>query len=191
MLKINLSILFIATISTIISACSHANNQQATLDETQWSYATDPYGSEATFKEQLISNHRAWVHFKRIPRVDAQRNSWVELIYNLPEQSLASHKKIHLEYKSDHPLILKLSQKDYGSEGDKSYAHYQIVLPAAPVWNNQQVNIADFQRPLWTPVESKDVGIVGERISAIYLTPSLTDEAGGEATIEIKSLELQ
>lgn len=190
MLKINLSILFIATISSIISACSHANNQQATLDETQWSYATDPYGSEATFKEQLITNHRTWVHFKRIPRVDAQRNSWVELIYNLPEQSLASHKKIHLEYKSDHPLILKLSQKDYGSDGDKSYAHYQLVLPASLGWSNMDVSVEDFSRPSWTPKESKDVGIIGERISAIYLTPSLTDEAGGEATIEIKSLEL-
>lgn len=185
MFKLFLSSLFIAG----ISACSHANNA-ATLDKSQWSYATDPYGSEATFQEELITDHRAWVHFTRIPRVDAKRNSWVELIYKLPEQSLKSHKSIQLQYKSDQPLILKLSQKDYGSEGDKSYAHYQIVLPAAPEWNNHQVNIADFQRPQWTPAESKDVGIVGERISAIYVTPSLTDEAGGEATIEIKSLDL-
>lgn len=173
-----------------ISACSHANNSPSTLNKEQWSYATDPYGSEAAFQEELITEHCAWVHFKRIPRVDAKRNSWVELIYNLPEKSLGPYKRIQISYKSDRELILKLSQKDYGSEGDKSYAHYQLVLPAAPEWNNQQVDIADFQRPHWTPKESKDVGIIGDRVSAIYFTPSLTDEAGGEATIEIKSLDL-
>lgn len=185
MFKLFLSSLFIAG----ISACSHAGTT-ATLDKSQWSYATDPYGSEATLKEELITDNRAWVHFKRIPRVDAKRNSWVELIYNLPEKSLASHKRIQLQYKSDQPLILKLSQKDYGSEGDKSYAHYQITLPAASEWNNKEVDIADFTRPFWTPKESKDLGIISERVSAIYVTPSLTDEAGGEATIEIKSLDL-
>lgn len=185
MLNFLLSTLLITT----ISASSYAGTT-ATLDKSQWSYAVDPYGSEAVFQDELITDHRAWVHFTRIPRVDAKRNSWVELIYKLPEQSLESHQSIHLQYKSDHPLILKLSQKDYGSQGDKSYAHYQIVLPAAPEWNDQKVNIADFQRPHWTPKESKDMGIVGERISAIYVTPSLTDEAGGEATIEIKSLDL-
>ena len=68
------------------------------------------------------------IAFNRVPRVDAQNNSWVELIYDLPKKSLNGINSIELTYQSDKPLVVKLSQKDYGGTGDKSYAHYQALL---------------------------------------------------------------
>lgn len=62
---------------------------QAPLNKHQWSYDTDPYGSEAIINEKLIRHGGIWIKFKRVPRVDAQRNSWIELIHRLPDASLA------------------------------------------------------------------------------------------------------
>lgn len=189
MFKKYISALLVAG-SCIASPQLHANTEQALLDAQQWRFATDPYGSQAILKESLIVEQGAWIHFKRIPRVDAKRNSWVELIYDLPSKSLGDNTMIRLHYKSDQPLLLKLSQKDYGGAGDKSYAHYQITLPAGIDWNSQTVSLADFKRPDWTPEQSIDVGIIHDNISAIYIVPNLTDAKGGEATVEVKAIEL-
>jgi hypothetical protein len=85
---------------------------------------------------------------------------------------------------------MKFSQKDYGGDGDKSYAHYQMLLPATKDWHTVSVNIADTTRPSWTPANSKDLGLILENISAIYLTPVLDDLEGGQATLNVKAIEL-
>jgi len=167
-----------------------AYNTHAPLDKHQWSYDTDPYGSEAIINEKLIRHGGIWIKFKRVPRVDANRNSWIELIHKLPTASLAGKQKIRLTYQCDIPLLIKLSQQEYGKNGDKSYAHYQIKLPATKQWTTKEVDLKDFYRPEWTPASSKDRGLLPENIDAIYLTPSMTDKDGGEAILQVRAIEV-
>ncbi|MDQ9092859.1 hypothetical protein RC083_14845 [Pseudoalteromonas haloplanktis] len=155
-----------------------------------WHYATDAIGSSVQTKSQLINDDHIWIQFSRVPRLNAKSNSWVELIYDLPNKSLAAVATIALEYKSSTGLVVKLSQQDYGGLGDKSYAHYQHKLAPADNWTTRCFTLDDFSRPSWTPVESIDVGMILEHINAIYLVPDLTDEHGGTATISVKSLTL-
>jgi len=167
-----------------------SSTQQTALDENQWHYAIDPYGSTASVKDRLVNEEGVWVKFNRIPRVDKQRNSWIEVIYKPDKASLSTMKKINLTYKCDIPLLIKLSQKHYGKNGDKSYAHYQVKLPVSKGWSTQEVELKNFSRPDWTPKGSKDHGIVLEKVNAIYFTPSLSDEKGGEATLQLSNVNL-
>jgi len=179
---VNLLLLFVVP--------ANAYNTHESLDKDQWSYDTDPYGSEAIINEKLIRHGGIWIKFKRVPRVDAKRNSWIELIHKLPTPSLAGNQKIRLTYQCEIPLIIKLSQQEYGKNGDQSYAHYQIKLPATKQWTTKEVDLSDFFRPKWTPASSKDHGLIPEHIDAIYLTPSMTDKDGGEAILQVRSIEL-
>ncbi len=184
---------FLASLTSLLllsTMASNASNTQIPLDKHQWSYDTDPYGSEAIINEKLIRHGGIWIKFKRVPRVDAKRNSWIELIHKLPNASLSGNKKIRLTYQCEIPLLIKLSQQEYGKNGDKSYAHYQIKLPATKGWTTKEVDLKDFYRPEWTPVSSKDYGLLPEHIDAIYLTPSMTDKDGGEAILQVRAIEL-
>jgi hypothetical protein len=167
-----------------------AKEQYPPLKANQWSYATDPYGSSAELRSQLITPEGMWINFNRIPRVNEQKNSWIEAIYSPEVSSLTKAKKINITYKCDTPLLIKLSQEHYGHNGDKSYAHYQVRLPKATKWTTREVDFTYFSRPHWTPANSKDYGIVLEKVNAIYLTPSMTDAKGGKATLEVKALQL-
>lgn len=188
-LKITL-LSIVANILVFTAQSAKAETQYAALDKQQWTYDTDPYGSEAIINEKLIRHGGIWIKFKRVPRVDATRNSWVELIHKLPNASLAGKQKIRLTYQCDIPLLIKLSQQDYGKDGDQSYAHYQIKLPATKQWTTTEVALKDFSRPAWTPVSSQDFGLLPKHIKAIYLTPSMTDKNGGEAILQVRSIEL-
>ena len=175
-----------AILSVFLLGCQISNS--AKLDETQWRYATDPHGSQAILNGPLVTTERVEIAFKRVPRIDRLNNSWVELIYVLPNKQLPEQASITLTYQSNKDMVIKLSQKDYGVEGDKTYAHYQTVLPAANSWTTQTVTLNDFKRPSWTPASSIDKGIINEHVSALYLVPNLTDARGGEAYIKIQSV---
>ena len=170
-------------------SCS-SSNMTGSLQTKDWRYATDPHGSSAKTKGNLFDGENIWISFSRLPRVDVQNNTWVELIYDLPNKHLKDETKIALTYQSTTDLLIKLSQKDYGGEGDNSYAHYQYSLPATTQWTSICVNIADFQRPNWTPESSKDVGIINKNVKALYLVPDLEDELGGHSTLEVKAIGL-
>ena len=167
-----------------------AQNTQAPLNKQQWSYDTDPYGSEAIINEKLIRHGGIWIKFKRVPRINAMRNSWIHLIHKLPTAALVGHNKISLTYQCDIPLLIKFSQQEYGKDGDHSHAYYQLQLPATTHWTTKEVALKDFYRPKWTPASSKDYGLLPEHIDAIYLTPSMTDKDGGEAILQIRAIEL-
>lgn len=180
----------LASLLLLITISVKAETNFPPLIKSQWSYDTDPYGSEAIINEKLIRHGGIWIKFKRVPRVDSQRNSWIELIHNLPSASLVGNTKIRLTYQCDIPLLIKLSQKEYGKEGDASYAHYQIKLPATKGWTTKEVNLTDFYRPTWTPTSSKDYGLLPEHIDALYFTPSMTDKNGGEAILQVRAIEV-
>ena len=171
-----------------LTLCSAASYGHAALNINDWSYATDPHGSKAHFHG--LQNEAIAIDFERVPRVDKQNNSWVELIYTLPKGDLSTSKSIEIHYQSDQPLIVKLSQSDYGKDGDKSYAHYQALLPKALEWQSHTLTFEQFKRPTWTPDTSQDKGLNLANISAVYLVPSLTDEQGGKAKLAVKSITL-
>lgn len=172
-----------------LSGCVSVAHTEHLIAE-DWRYATDPHGSKVILSGPLVENGQVDIEFFRVPRVDKKNNSWVELIYGLPNGSLADVKAISLTYKSDKPLIIKLSQKDYGRLGDKSYAHYQIKLPQTGGVISKTVSLESFSRPGWTPMWSSDKGLIKENINALYFVPDLTDKDGGSANLNITELAL-
>lgn len=179
-----------ALISLCLLTLSSAKADHAPLDKYQWSYDTDPYGSEAIINHKLIIHGGIWIKFKRVPRINAQRNTWAHLIHKIPSATLNGVKKIRLTYQSERPLLVKLPQKEYSKNGDKSNAYYQIELPASKQWLTKEVSIKDFKRPLWTPEKSIDLGLLTTHIKAIHFTPNFTDKDGGEAIIQVRAIEL-
>ncbi len=165
----------------------HPSLQHSTL----WSYATDGLGSKAIIGNSLIENGAARIAFQRVPRPSPQQNSWIELIYSVPGGDLTGVQTVTLHYQSSSPLLVKFSQRDYGGDGDGSYAHYQAELPAATEWTSQTVTPADFTRPGWTPANSADVGLILEHVNAIYLVPALDDATGGYTELSVKGIELE
>lgn len=176
--------------AVVLTACTATQPSATTNWQQSWRYATDPHGSKVIVADDWISEEQVSIAFERVPRVDPLNNSWVELIYDLPSQNLDGADKIKLTYQSDQPLIIKLSQKEYGGKGDKSYAHYQIVLPAARKWQDTEVSLTDFSRPSWTPDWSTDKGLLKANISALYFVPDLTDQTGGKAKLAVRKVEL-
>ncbi|AOT07071.1 hypothetical protein [Pseudoalteromonas luteoviolacea] len=174
----------------LLVGCSSVQTPPS-FDAKNWRYATDPHGSQVILTEPLVQENRVKIGFDRVPRVDKQNNSWVELIYDIPQGNLNGLSRIEVTYQSDNPLVIKLSQKEYGGAGDKSYAHYQVILPQAMQPLTREVTLSDFTRPDWTPHWSKDKGIINASVSALYFVPDLTDRAGGSATMTIHQLTLK
>lgn len=172
-------------------SCGFTKNNTTPLNDNNWRYATDPHGSTASIKTALLHEEQVWIAFNRVPRVDAKNNSWVELIYDLVNKTLAGQSSIMLEYKSSTDLVVKLSQQDYGAQGDKSYAHYQYILPAQTHWQTKCINLSDFSRPNWTPTSSVDKGIIKEHVGAVYLVPDLKDAMGGKAVVAVKNISIR
>ncbi len=156
----------------------------------QWRYGIDPHGTSADYGEQLVSNGVAHITFNRVPRPNPEENSWIELIYDLPQGDLRGVDRIALTYQSSEPLLVKLSQRDFGEQGDESYAHYQALVPAADEWRQVTLSLGDFARPAWTPSDSVDVGLLPAHIDALYFAPNLDDAVGGFAELKIKAVEL-
>lgn len=183
--------LIISAIALLVAGCSPPElPETGDLDAVHWRYATDPHGSTASYEGELVQQGIARIEFQRVPRVDERNNSWVELIYDLPEGPLQSEPQIELSYQSSTNLVIKLSQREYGELGDQSYAHYQAVVPAADDWQQVRLSLADFHRPDWTPATSVDHGIVPPHVNAIYLVPDLTDDKGGEARVLVRTIKL-
>jgi plasmid maintenance system killer protein len=188
-----LNYFFIAFIGLCISACASSPpvSQHTSLESANlWSYGHDPYGSSAEVGDNLIQDGAARIIFNRAARSASDKNTWVELIYHAPKGNLANIKSVRINYQCSTELIMKFSQRDYGESGDGSYAHYQTLLPAANDWKTIEVALDEFSRPAWTPSDSKNVGLIMENVTAIYLAPALDDIEGGVAALNVRAIEL-
>lgn len=190
--KTIINTLSIMVLLSLLSACgTNSTHRHSSLAKEQsWSYGIDPYGSTVKIGKHLIESDVVSIEFNRAPKPAADRNTWIELIYHAPQEDLLKTKKMRITYQCNEPLLIKFSQKDYGAEGDNSYAHYQTLLPAANDWQTLEVSLSDFARPLWTPAESTNVGLIMSNVSAIYLAPSLDDSKGGYAKLKVKGIDL-
>lgn len=155
-----------------------------------WSYGHDPYGSSVEMGDNLVQDGAARIIFHRAPQVSPDKNTWVELIYRAPEENLEKVKAIKITYQCSTALTVKFSQRDFGELGDGSYAHYQITVPAADDWKTMEMALQNFSRPAWTPSSSKDVGLIMENVTAIYMAPALDDIRGGVARLNVQAIEL-
>jgi hypothetical protein len=188
-----LKYLLIIFTALCISACTSSplTSQHASLDNVDlWSYGHDPYGSSVVVGDSLIHDGAARIKFSRAARVASDKNTWIELIYHAPKGNLANIKSVRISYQCSTELIMKFSQRDYGESGDGSYAHYQTLLPAANDWKTIEVALDEFSRPAWTPSDSKNVGLIMENVTAIYLAPALDDIEGGVAALNVRAIEL-
>lgn len=177
----------------LLSACANSPSDSTHVslqNPALWGYGIDPYGSKAIIGNQLIENGAARIVFEQTAKPAPDLHTWIELIYRAPEGDLRGTQAVRITYQSSAALLMKFSQRDFGGEGDNSYAHYQASLPAAESWTTLTVNLSDFSRPSWTPVASKDVGLLLANVNAIYLVPSLDSVQGGVASLNVKTIEL-
>ncbi|WNO10258.1 hypothetical protein [Teredinibacter sp. KSP-S5-2] len=152
-----------------------------------WKAGYDPYGSRVDWgktSEQAIKTV-----FSLNGKQNAQNWPYVELIYSSPN-SLEGVKTIQLAYKSSTPMIVKLSQSDFSSAGDNSYAHYQIKIPATKKWKTIKLKTKKFKQPGWAPKSAKAIDLNLGNVSAVYFAPDIDLEKGGEGVFELQELKL-
>ena len=180
-------LLFVALLSgcTAIDDSLHPSLRDASL----WGYGIDPHGTTATMGKSLIENGAARIAFTRVAQPAPGVNTWIELTYQVPKGNLVGVQGLSIRYQSSKPLIVKLSQRDFGEKGDNTYAHYQTLLPAAQTWTTATVTWKDFSRPAWTPAYSPNVGLLLENVSAIYLAPDVDGISGGYGELNFSAIE--
>ncbi|MCU4175849.1 hypothetical protein [Carboxylicivirga sp. N1Y90] len=182
-----LIIIFFAACSTKKSNNSEESN--LLYSAKGWKPVTDNLGSYYLPNTITIKDSAYEVEFY-LKQKEADEIVFIELVCDLGHD-LSEHKGLSLTYKCDTALVIKLSQSDFGGEGDKSYAHYQYVVPASDTYVTQQLSFSNFTRPDWTPEYSKGKGLNLNNVDAIYLTPAVVDSIGGKALLGVKELILQ
>lgn len=158
------------------------------LYEVSWSASTDTVGSFYKPQKVVVKDSAVTVDFYREPKSEV-KNTWIELIASIGKK-LTGTDSLKITYKCDKPLIIKLSQEDFGSNGNETYSHYQHVVSACDNYSTIVVKIKDFEQPDWTPDESKGIDLNLDNVKKIYLTPDVEESSGGKASLSIKSILL-
>jgi hypothetical protein len=155
-----------------------------------WSVAVDPFGSEYEYTEPLIRDGVATVEFTIAKKTEYdQWYPFVELICDLGEP-FTGFSSLQITYQCESDLLVKLSQSDFGEEGNETYSHYQYRLPATSKWKTSRLDFSLFDQPGWTPDISKDIPLNTDNINAVYLVPDLDPAIGESATLKVRNLEL-
>ncbi len=156
-----------------------------------WRTATDTFGSKKDEGPGLITNGIAAVKFTIATQNSNQAfNPWVELICEIAG-TLHGAKEIVISYKCDTDLLLKLSQKDFGEQGNQTWAHFQYRFKPSEVWKYETIDFSGFRQPDWTPEKAKKIPMKLENVDAIYLVPNLNPAIGQSATLQVKLLTIR
>lgn len=175
-----------ASLSLILLFPAQASGE-GSLDKFQWSYDTDPYGSEAIINEKLIRHSAIWIKLKRAASTDKKRKTWVELIHKLPQGSLAGFKTISLTYHSDSDLLVKLPQNETFQSRTAQNNAYQFSLPATKSWQTVEMKLSEFKQPDNAIAYEE---FILEKIKRIYFVPVLNKKKTSEGIIQIRSIAL-
>lgn len=151
-----------------------------------WFPTTDSYGSSFECAEEVIVDGEINVDFV-IKQKTGDEWPYIELICQAGKP-LSGIETITLDYKCDKPLKIKLSQSDFGSAGDNSYAHYFIEVPPAAEWTQVTVNIVDFAQPSWAQPTSKEIPLNLDNVNDIYLVPAASYQVGESASLSVRSM---
>lgn len=157
------------------------------IDSTHyWHPATDPLGSQIDTTGGLFRGGEAIVGFTITPKTT---DVWpyVELIF-LPEQSFVGSSQLELAYRSEKPLIVKLSQTDFGPDGNQTWSYYQTVVPPAQEWTTLLLPYSQFELPDWADDNSRAIPLKLENVKGVYLTPQLDAINGESCTMGVQKL---
>lgn len=179
-------ILFVVVILTLLMSCKVENNLLHSAKN--WKAVTDTLGSTFSPKEIEIKNDAISVDFT-LKKKEGDEIVFIELVCAL-NFNLKEYSTMKITYTCDTPLLIKLSQKDFGGDGNKTYSHYQYRVPAAADYSEIELNFSDFEQPNWTPEKSKSIPLKLENVNDIYLTPDVSSEAGGKSKLSVKSIVL-
>lgn len=153
-----------------------------------WYAATDDFGSSHNSDGESIdtSSGEIVVEFDMYKKQEGMNWPFVELVSETGRE-LSGAETITIEYKSTHELKIKLSQSDFGPEGDGSYAHYETKIPMASEWSKVTVVLEEFNQPSWAP----NLGPLNlDNVQDIYLVPNIDAMVGGKAILEVRLLEI-
>ncbi len=156
------------------------------LYTAKWKAVTDQLGSSHTPETVEIADSLMEVNFT-LKKQEESEIVFIELVCAL-DGNLDSTNGIELSYKCETPLVVKLSQSDFGQHGDESYAHYQFVVPASESIRTERLTFDTFTQPDWTPDYSKGKAMNLAHVNAIYLTPQVDAATGGSAALGVKAL---
>lgn len=154
-----------------------------------WRPAVDSYGSSFVVDPAIIVDGEINVEFTIAQKLGDEW-PYVELICETGAENLAGVQTITLTYKCEKYLKVKLSQSDFGAEGDSSYAHYYFELDAAEDWTTVTMVIDEFYQPGWAPASAMEVPLTRENIQNIYLVPDVNYNIGDSAMLSVKSMVL-
>lgn len=178
----------ILIIASAITACS--GEKENLVKTANWYPAVDPFGSDYSIDGDLITDGVISVGFTIAQRPETESwTPWVELVCD-PGFTLEDYYGLKITYRNDTDLLVKLSQSDFGPDGNETYAHYQYSLPISKVWNTQTIEFNAFQQPAWTPDHSTDIPLTLLHVDAIYLVPDLDYITGESTVLHVKYLEL-
>jgi len=176
--------------------CNSAQNDQKKseivednlLYTANWKAVTDLLGSSYSPEKVSVVDSLMEVNFT-LKKKEEGEIVFIELVCGL-NSNLSTEAGVVLSYKCETPLVVKLSQSDFGADGDESYAHYQYVVPASESISTVKLNFSDFTQPQWTPDGSKGIAMKLENVNAIYLTPDVDVATGGSSLLGVKGLYL-
>jgi hypothetical protein len=143
-----------------------------------WYASVDEFGSSVKASMPVVSNGKIDIEFTIAKMAKPDEWPYAELICE-PGIAMNALEGIAIRYKSSVDLALKLSQKDFGPEGNESYAHYQHVLPKSAAFVDAVVMVDDFAQPEWADEAARKIKLNLANVSAVYLVPAL-DYAKGE-----------
>jgi len=195
-------VILVMTLFTIfsLSSCKYSGSKKTTKTEPvpsnnlinsakEWKAVTDELGSSSSPKNISISNDQIEVDFT-LKKKEEGEIVFIELVCDLGH-NLVGNKGLSIDYKCETPLVIKLSQSDFGKNGNESYAHFQFVVPASDTITTAHLKFSEFTQPVWTPDYSKGIPMKLENVDAIYLTPKVDEATGGSSSLAVMGLYLK
>lgn len=156
----------------------------------EWVAAHDEFGSSYDTANAILSDSLKKIHYTLIKKTEGDKWPYIELICLL-SGNLKDKETMKIAYSCSAPLIIKLSQSDFNNKGNETYSHYQYTVPASDTIRTSTLKFSDFKQPEWTPEESKSISLKLENVDAVYFTPAVDAEVGGEADLSISEFYIK
>jgi hypothetical protein len=154
-----------------------------------WYASVDEYGSSVKASMPVVQDGKVDIEFTIAKMAKPDEWPYAELICE-PGIAMNALQGISIRYKSSVDLALKLSQKDFGEEGNGSFAHYQHVLPKSAAYVDEVVMVKDFAQPEWADEASRKIKLDLANVSAVYVVPALDYTKGETGSLSLERFAL-
>jgi hypothetical protein len=154
-----------------------------------WYASVDEYGSSVKASAPVVKDGKVAIEFTIAKMAKPDQWPYAELICE-PGIAMNALEGLSVRYKSSVDLVLKLSQKDFGEEGNASYAHYQHVLPRSATFVDAVIKVEDFAQPEWADEASRKIALDLANVSAVYVVPVLDYTMGETGSFSLERFSL-